>query len=1176
MGANRESHLDAAQLTELAAGKPASAEASAHLRLCALCAETLALYGEIGGAALADTKSPPADLDACPPPETWPRVTEDPQTLTDGLMDHIAHCDICAGQLTAALSLPQPPVEAPPALDPAKRRLLAERMARSWHEHAGTAPAPRLASRIRRPWLWAAPAALIAAAAVIWLLSPSTDRLIDEAYAERRPVEFRVAGAGYAPLRVERGAARPDRPASLLEADARVTRGLASRPDEPALLQQKGRIELLDGEYQSALPMLQRAAELRPDELSVLLDLSLGYFERAEAENRPVDYGTSVELLSRVLAKQPSDRVALFNRAIALERLMMYSEAIRDWTDYLRLDASGPWADEARMRMETVQKKLSDHAHSITPCDRLSAGLLVDWNQEGMLDRQIAALEGGFECLRQKAIVDWYPASFADSAAGRLSRRALQASSALFRDAAGDTWLADLTGAGRIAGAEPAARLLADAVAANLAVDAARAETAAARAIAAFRTLGNRAGEAQASVEYLYAIRRAKQGSDCREIAERILPSLARSIWRWTDRQARLEESSCLSMTGGPGEAERMVRGVLADSGAPVYASLNLRALSYLEGLEAAGGDDVNAWRDGEAGLQRYWAGRYSPVWAYQLFFHLAVSASSAGKYDLALRLQRATLEQIRRAARPNIEAFTWFDYGRTALLAGELAEANTALSTASGMLAGLPQDRALRTTMAECQIDLAEIDLRQRRAAQARDRLARIVSAMDLADSFPLQFAYRRSLALADDSLGRSPEYRKEIDGLVGLSDRAFESFAAFRDRQEWARKVDDVYRRKVALEISGAHDPSSALAVWEQYRDQSLGAKGRAGADSSTASGRSSQKLVYVALEDRLLIWASRGGRVVFRPVSVSRDVLEQLANRLYVLCSSPDTSQEAIRRVSSELSAYVLSPVEDELEPGAPLWVEFDDALSSIPFGLLPLHSGSLVIDRFPWAAVPALSLAGGGEEEGGGGIEGGRVLAVGISSLPSGDLNLPPLPGAVAEAEEVARRYPNSRLLLNDGATDAKIKREMTAASVFHFAGHSMTDANETALVVAAGSGGGVPGFARMGADQISRMDLKHCRLAVLSACSAEKPKLLEERPSSGLATALLMAGVRGVLAPRWDLDSDVALTYSKNFYETLDKGETAMRAANTAALAVRANPKTSHPYYWADYEFFGGD
>ena len=44
----------------------------------------------------------------------------------------------------------------------------------------------------------------------------------------------------------------------------------------------------------------------------------------------------AVKLLRPALAKNPDDPVALFNRAIALEKTYAYDEAIRDWEHYLR------------------------------------------------------------------------------------------------------------------------------------------------------------------------------------------------------------------------------------------------------------------------------------------------------------------------------------------------------------------------------------------------------------------------------------------------------------------------------------------------------------------------------------------------------------------------------------------------------------------------------------------------------------------------------------------------------------------------------------------------------------------------------------------------------------------------------------------------------------------------
>ena len=90
--------------------------------------------------------------------------------------------------------------------------------------------------------------------------------------------------------------------------------------------------------------------DAQPDSPALLTDLATAYFQRAVATDRAIDYGQTIELLGRTLAKTPDDPVALFNRAIALQKMFAYNEAIRDWEHYLRVDPKGSWADEARRR----------------------------------------------------------------------------------------------------------------------------------------------------------------------------------------------------------------------------------------------------------------------------------------------------------------------------------------------------------------------------------------------------------------------------------------------------------------------------------------------------------------------------------------------------------------------------------------------------------------------------------------------------------------------------------------------------------------------------------------------------------------------------------------------------------------------------------------------------------
>src|SRR5262249_18626197 len=150
------------------------------------------------------------------------------------------------------------------------------------------------------------------------------EKLLARAYTERRTLELRIPTAQHAPLQIQREAGQPQlsKPAPLLEAEALIIRNLAEQPNDPTLLEAKGRAEVLDWEYASAITTLKAAQQTRPNSSSLKIDLASAYFERATA-GQSADFGRAVELLSQVLAIKPDDPIALFNRALVYERMFL-------------------------------------------------------------------------------------------------------------------------------------------------------------------------------------------------------------------------------------------------------------------------------------------------------------------------------------------------------------------------------------------------------------------------------------------------------------------------------------------------------------------------------------------------------------------------------------------------------------------------------------------------------------------------------------------------------------------------------------------------------------------------------------------------------------------------------------------------------------------------------------
>src|SRR5580658_4380320 len=222
---------------------------------------------------------------------------------------------------------------------------------------------------------WPAPAyvvaGIVAVAVVAWigvrtLHPPSAEQLLAQAYSEHRTLEVRIPGARYAPMQAERGTGQSDfdKPHSLLKAKDLIGEALSKNPNDPKWLQARARAELLDGNYESAIKSLQRALETQSDSPSLLTDLGSAYFVRAESANRPIDYGRAIDSFGKALAKLPDDRVALFNQALACERMFLYTQAVDDWEHYLRVDPEGEWSDDARRRLTALREKIRQHQES--------------------------------------------------------------------------------------------------------------------------------------------------------------------------------------------------------------------------------------------------------------------------------------------------------------------------------------------------------------------------------------------------------------------------------------------------------------------------------------------------------------------------------------------------------------------------------------------------------------------------------------------------------------------------------------------------------------------------------------------------------------------------------------------------------------------------------------------
>jgi tetratricopeptide (TPR) repeat protein len=168
-----------------------------------------------------------------------------------------------------------------------------------------------------------------------------------------RFTEARIAGFPYAPAPVRtRDVSRPDVPSTIHDAAVNVERAAASHvaADHAA-----GIASLALGDLDEAIASLRRAAERSPGDARAWSDLSAALVTRAESLGASDDARAALAACDRALAASAKLPEALFNRALALEILGPSDAAARAWADYLRVDSTSKWSDEARARAEVLR-----------------------------------------------------------------------------------------------------------------------------------------------------------------------------------------------------------------------------------------------------------------------------------------------------------------------------------------------------------------------------------------------------------------------------------------------------------------------------------------------------------------------------------------------------------------------------------------------------------------------------------------------------------------------------------------------------------------------------------------------------------------------------------------------------------------------------------------------------
>jgi CHAT domain-containing protein len=196
----------------------------------------------------------------------------------------------------------------------------------------------------------------------------------------------------------------------------------------------------------------------------------------------------------------------------------------------------------------------------------------------------------------------------------------------------------------------------------------------------------------------------------------------------------------------------------------------------------------------------------------------------------------------------------------------------------------------------------------------------------------------------------------------------------------------------------------------------------------------------------------------------------------------------------------------------------------------------------------------------------------------------------LPYSGTESTWVAEAYKKqgieSAALIEQTATEANLRTNVTGRRVIHLACHGLADQQYGnffgALALTPGKQANTDpaddGFLTL--PEIYELNLKGCELAILSACETNYGPQQRGEGVWALSRGFLVAGSRRVVASNWLVDDEAAASLVSYFCSGVAKEEKAgttpdyAQSLHRAKRWVRQQENWSSPYYWGMFVLVG--
>jgi CHAT domain-containing protein len=945
---------------------------------------------------------------------------------------------------------------------------------------------------------------------------------------------------------------------------------------------------LVSGDAAAAVKSLESASAQKPDDARLLSDLAAAYLVRAAQSDEPADIPKALESAERAIVLKDPPPEAYFNRALALERLHLVDAARKAWGDYLQRDSSSGWADEARQHLEALHKARQSSAEEDKARVRAALDLGPD-AVDRLADETPQLLRDYFE---DDVLPSWAEAHLVGHPDADIHRDHARLLGAALSRATGDAMLQD------------AARAFTQPEATASSRDPLRSQALGYRALHEAKRAYS-LDEPSCSL-FRGAFRDLKAGGS--PYADWATQQVVSTCLYPSEPQAALAELRRLVLVAEPrnyvgllGRVHWMrgllqgVHGDLADSQQSLRAARS--AFQKVRDPESEAwilakmaenvhllGEARGAWVERLEGLALLSQVR-TPRRRHSILAESVIACLDRRMPRTALHFETTLIESDRRWSRAAAvgeslvrRAAIYHHLGADDLAASDLREARRWVS-------GVPDKSWADRLEAEANAEEGEtrVEHQPDEAAAALDRALTYfqVSAPTRVPALQLLLA-RAQLARGFDDIAET-ELAAGIEamerGRISLRDAGFQL--------SFFEQAFPLFEDMVRLQIERRHDPERALAFVERGHARQL-VDSLAGSPFTLLDPKTLRQelpkglalVYYLSLEDRLFAWAISREACDFieRPLRAGELSRLVAANRAAIEGRAP---QDVVHQTAARLHDELVRPLIPFIASQRALVFIPDGVLQPVAFASLwNRQTGRYLLEDYLLGVVPSGTLfVRASTSAGVTHVAAARTLVVGNPHI---DRHLwpgmPNLPGADAEATEIAGLYPRSELLTGREATRAAFLDGVRMSQIVHYAGHAAASADAPSsarLLFAPDPQTGDSGALYL--HELGRQRFARTRVVVLAACRTAAGAVSRVEGALSLGRPFLAAGVPDVVASLWDIDDAVSRRFFVSFHRALLEEGDPLLALRTAQIEFLHGDDVSlaHPASWAAFICMGG-